>query len=112
MYTLGVRRPLLIFAAAMVTAVGGGAVAQPSTAVPDLLDKATAYVSEYEKTLSLLVSEEFYVQEVRRPLNPGANLSRANPGGGMQGGCAQPPSPAFRLPARAARARGRVDAVS
>jgi hypothetical protein len=81
-----VRRPLLVFAVAMVTAVGGGAVAQPTSAVSDLLDKATAYVSEYEKTLSLLVSEEYYVQEIRRPLNPGTNLSRANPGGGMQGG--------------------------
>jgi hypothetical protein len=76
----------LVFAAAMVTAVAGGAVAQPTSTVTELLDNATAYVSEYEKTLSLLVSEEYYVQEIRRPLNPGANLSRTNPGGGMQGG--------------------------
>jgi hypothetical protein len=81
-----VRWPLLVLAAATVTAVGGAALAQPAATAKDLLDKATAYVSEYEKAFSLLVSEEYYVQEIRRPLNPGANLSRANPGGGMQGG--------------------------
>jgi len=82
-----VRWPLLVLAAAAtLTAVGGAAFAQPTASAEGLLDKATAYVSEYEKAFSLLVSEEYYVQEIRRPLNPGANLSRANPGGGMQGG--------------------------
>jgi hypothetical protein len=51
-----------------------------------LLGKGTAYVAGYEKAFSLLVSEEYYVQEVRRPINPGSNLSRNNPGGGMTGG--------------------------
>jgi hypothetical protein len=51
-----------------------------------LLARATAYVVGYEKAFSLLVSEEHYVQEVRRPINPGSNLSRTNPGGGMTGG--------------------------
>ncbi|HUE88164.1 MAG TPA: hypothetical protein VMO26_18985 [Vicinamibacterales bacterium] len=74
-----------VFVVATVCAVGGAAFAQPP-ALGVLLERATAYVSEYEHAFSLLVSEEYYVQEIRRPLNPGANLSRANPGGGMQGG--------------------------
>ncbi len=65
--------------------MGGAAFAQPP-ALGVLLEKASAYVSEYEHAFSLLVSEEYYVQEIRRPLNAGVNLSRANPGGGMQGG--------------------------
>ena len=78
--------PLRVLAASIATALGGAAFAQPAATAERLLDKATAYVAEYEKAFSLLVSEEYYVQEIRRPLNPGANLSRANPGGGMQGG--------------------------
>jgi hypothetical protein len=81
-----VRWPVLVLAAGTLTAVGGAAFGQPTATAEDLLDRVTAYVSEYEKAFSLLVSEEYYVQEIRRPLNPGANLSRANPGGGMQGG--------------------------
>lgn len=54
--------------------------------VEALLAKATAYVSGYEQAFSLLVSEEHYVQEIQRPVNAGSNLSRANPGGGMQAG--------------------------
>jgi hypothetical protein len=81
-----VRRLPGVIVAAMISAVGGAASAQPAATVTALLDKATAYVSEYEHAFSLLVSEEYYVQEIRRPLNPGTNLSRANPGGGMQGG--------------------------
>jgi hypothetical protein len=83
-YKLGVRWPLLVLAA--TTTVSGAAFAQPAATAQAVLDQATAYVSEYETAFSLLVSEEYYVQEIRRPLNPGANLSRTNPGGGMQGG--------------------------
>ena len=51
-----------------------------------VLQKATAYVSEYEKSFSLLVAEEQYVQEVREPISAGSNVSRTNPGGGISGG--------------------------
>ena len=54
----------------------------------ELVARATAYVSTYESAFSLLVSEETYVQEVWRPTQAGGNLSRTNPGGGMQGGAA------------------------
>jgi hypothetical protein len=81
-----VRWALLVFATAVVPVGSGAAFAQATVRVQDVLEKATAYVSEYEKAFALLVSEEYYVQEIRRPLNPGANLSRTNPGGGMQGG--------------------------
>lgn len=54
-----------------------------------MLDRASAYVREYEQRFSLLVAEELYVQEIRRPEGSvvgGGNLSRANPGGGFNGG--------------------------
>jgi hypothetical protein len=44
------------------------------------------YVMNYEQQFALLVSEEHYVQELQRPPNPGDNLSRSNPGGGMRAG--------------------------
>ena len=34
----------------------------------------------------LLAADELYEQALQRPPNPGSNLSRSNPGGGMQGG--------------------------
>ena len=80
------RGQSVVFVAAIVSGLGSAALAQTGPSADELLGKATAYVSEYEKAFSLLVSEEYYVQEIRRPINPGANLSRANPGGGMQGG--------------------------
>jgi hypothetical protein len=51
-----------------------------------LLQRVTTYVADYEKAFSLLVAEELYVQEVRQPINPGTNVSRTNPGGGIAGG--------------------------
>ena len=50
------------------------------------LQAATAYVSTFEKAFALLVSEESYVQEIRRLSGGGGNLSRSNPGGGIQSG--------------------------
>jgi hypothetical protein len=44
------------------------------------------YVMNYEQQFALLVSEEHYQQELLRPPNPGDNLSRTNPGGGMRAG--------------------------
>lgn len=49
-----------------------------------VLQRAMRYVLSYEQAFTLLVADEYYVQEVRRPPNPGTNLTRANPGGGMQ----------------------------
>jgi hypothetical protein len=72
--------------AALFVAALSTALAAQSSPLDTLLQKGTAYVTGYERAFSLLVSEEHYVQEVRRPINPGTNLSRANPGGGMTGG--------------------------
>ena len=44
------------------------------------------YAMNYEQRFALLAADEHYVQELQRPPNPGSNLSRSNPGGGMQGG--------------------------
>jgi hypothetical protein len=55
-------------------------------ALDDLLDRATRYVLAYEQAFTLLIADELYVQEIRRPPNPGTNLSRTNPGGGMLAG--------------------------
>jgi hypothetical protein len=55
-------------------------------ALDDMLDRATRYVLAYEQSFSLLVAHEVYTQEIRRPSNPGTNLSRNNPGGGMLAG--------------------------
>lgn len=66
-------------------------IANPSAqrrgrALDDLLDCATRYVLVYEQSFSFLVFDEIYHQEIRRPSNPGTNLSRNNPGGGMMAG--------------------------
>ena len=73
----------LLVTALLTTAVGVGASAQSRDAI---LKRATAYVTDYEQAFSVLVSEERYVQEIRRPIDSGSNLSRINPGGGIQGG--------------------------
>ncbi len=44
------------------------------------------YAMNYEQRFALLAADELYVQELQRPPNPGSNLSRSNPGGGMQAG--------------------------
>jgi len=51
-----------------------------------VLASAMRYVVNYEQQFSLLAAEETYEQEVLRPPNPGTNLDRANPGGGMVAG--------------------------
>jgi hypothetical protein len=80
-----VRRALPALASvALISSVAFAGQTPPAMDV--LLAKATESVSKYEKAFSLLVSEEHYVQEVRRPINPGTNLSRTNPGGGISGG--------------------------
>ncbi len=64
----------------------GASAQRHGRALDDLLDRATRYVLAYEQSFSFLVSDEVYVQEIRRPSNPGTNLTRNNPGGGMMAG--------------------------
>jgi hypothetical protein len=59
---------------------------QPGSGFHTVLSSAMRYVMNYEQQFALLISEETYVQELQRPPNPGDNLSRANPGGGMRAG--------------------------
>jgi hypothetical protein len=80
-------KPKLASLAAFVVIIGVGtspAIGQPALA--DLLDRATRYVLDYEQVFTVLVADEEYVQWIERPTNPGTNLNRANPGGGMIGG--------------------------
>jgi hypothetical protein len=60
--------------------------AQPGSGFTTVLSSAMRYAMNYEQRFFLLAADEHYVQELQRPPNPGSNLSRANPGGGMQGG--------------------------
>jgi len=70
--------------------VGGPAAAQvgnqPGSGFHTVLSSAMRYVMNYEQQFAVLASEEHYVQELQRPPNPGDNLSRSNPGGGMRAG--------------------------
>lgn len=59
---------------------------QPGSGFTTVLSSAMRYVMNYEQQFALLLSEEHYVQELQRPPNPGDNLSRSNPGGGMRAG--------------------------
>jgi hypothetical protein len=59
---------------------------QPGSGFTTVLASAMRYATNYEQQFALLVADERYVQELQRPPNPGSNLSRSNPGGGMQGG--------------------------
>lgn len=68
--------------AAAKTQVGS----QPGSGFHTILSSAMRYVMNYEQQFALLLSEEHYVQELQRPPNPGDNLSRSNPGGGMRAG--------------------------
>lgn len=59
---------------------------QPGSGFTTVLSSAMRYAMNYEQRFMLLAADEHYVQELQRPPNPGSNLSRANPGGGMQAG--------------------------
>lgn len=59
----------------------GPVAAQP--AMDELIDRASRYVQSYESNFFVLAMDEEYVQWLERPTNPGSNLSRSNPGGGM-----------------------------
>ena len=59
---------------------------QPGSGFTTVLSSGMRYTMNYEQRFMLLAADETYVQELQRPPNPGSNLSRSNPGGGMQGG--------------------------
>lgn len=59
---------------------------QPGSGFHTVLSSAMRYTMNYEQKFALLAAAEHYVQELQRPPNPGSNLSRTNPGGGMQAG--------------------------
>jgi hypothetical protein len=59
---------------------------QPGSGFHTVLSSGMRYTMNYEQRFALLAADELYQQELQRPPNPGNNLSRSNPGGGMQGG--------------------------
>src|SRR6478736_5046106 len=59
---------------------------QPGSGFTTVLSSAMRYTMDYEQRFALLAADEHYEQQILRPPNPGSNLSRSNPGGGMQGG--------------------------
>lgn len=75
------RAALLLVTALLILA--RGPVVQTQPAMDDLLDRASRYVVGYESSFSILALDEESVQWLERPINPGSNLSRNNPGGGM-----------------------------
>ena len=83
------RTTLFTFALALslgVVTSHGQVGNQPGSGFHTVLSSAMRYVMNYEQQFALLVSEEHYLQELQRPPNPGDNLSRNNPGGGMRAG--------------------------
>lgn len=80
-------RAILVTAAAIAIATpAGGLPAAAQPALDDLIDRAGRYVVGYESAFWVLAMDEEYVQWLERPTNPGSNLSRNNPGGGMVAG--------------------------
>lgn len=79
------RTAVLVFAVALAAVTPSLTAQEPEPRLDEVLAKASAYVRDYEARFSLLVADERYVQEIRRPdNNPVAgNLSRNNPGGGF-----------------------------
>jgi hypothetical protein len=78
------------FAAAIALSLGLTPLAQtgnqPGSGFTTVLSSAMRYTMNYEQRFALLAADEQYVQELMRPPNPGDNLSRSNPGGGMRAG--------------------------
>lgn len=69
------------------TATAGAQVGNtPGSGFTTIIGSAMRYVMAYEQKFALLAADETYVQELQRPPNPGDNLSRTNPGGGMRAG--------------------------
>ena len=83
------KRILRWLTASLAVAVGVTVAPAQEPALAEVLDRAEQYVADYERRFSLLVAEEHYVQEIRRPDTAavgGGNLTRANPGGGFAPG--------------------------
>ena len=80
-YIVGVL--LLLGLTSMVQAQLGNT---PGSGFTTIIGSAMRYVIAYEQKFTLLAADEPYVQELQRPPNPGDNLSRTNPGGGMRAG--------------------------
>ncbi len=83
--------PTTVTAAALALALGALTThaqvgSQPGSGFTTVLSSAMRYTMNYEQRFLLLAADEHYVQELLRPTNPGSNLSRSNPGGGMQAG--------------------------
>ncbi len=81
----------VVVLAVLTLAATAGSRAQtpaPEPGLEQVIARAAAYVNDYVERSSLLVAEERYVQQIRRPdNNPVAgNLSRTNPGGGFASG--------------------------
>jgi hypothetical protein len=75
-----------LLAASFVSVAIAHAALSAQPAVADLIDRASRYVVAYESNFFVLAMDEEYVQWLERPTNPGTNISRANPGGGMVAG--------------------------
>jgi hypothetical protein len=58
----------------------------PGSGFTTIIGSAMRYVMAYEQKFAMLAADETSVQELQRPPNPGDNLSRSNPGGGMRAG--------------------------
>ena len=80
-YIVGVL--LLLGLTSMVQAQLGNT---PGSGFTTIIGSAMRYVRAYEQKFTLRAADETYVQELQRPPNPGDNLSRTNPGGGMRAG--------------------------
>ena len=78
-------RTILVLATALIVAAGGTLVSA-QRAMDEVVERASRYVLGYEGSFWLLALDEEQVQWLERPTNPGSNLTRSNPGGGMVGG--------------------------
>jgi hypothetical protein len=61
------HRRLVIPAIVLSAVVAAPAAAQPAPSLPVVLERAAAYVAEFERRLSGIVAEETYEQVVKRP---------------------------------------------
>lgn len=78
---------MILFTLLVCAAPAVGTVSRQAPSLDEVVARATAYVAEYEQRFSLLVAEETYTQEQRRPdSGSGGNLSQRNPGGGFATG--------------------------
>lgn len=80
------RIPIVVTALGLSVAVQAQLGNTPGSGFTTIIGSAMRYVMAYEQKFTLLAADETYVQELQRPPNPGDNLSRTNPGGGMRAG--------------------------